>query len=52
VAALNSADLKERLVAVGFDVLGSSPDDFGRFLRNDQARTAKVIKAAGIKAGE
>ena len=52
VAALNAPDLKDRLIAVGFDVLGSSPDDFARFLKNDQARTAKVIKAAGIKAGE
>ena len=52
VAALAAPDLKDRLVATGFDVLGSSPDDFARFIKNDQVRAAKVIKAAGIKAGE
>jgi tripartite-type tricarboxylate transporter receptor subunit TctC len=49
VAALAAPDLKDRLVATGFDVLGSSPDDFARFIKNDQARAAKVIKASGIK---
>ncbi|HYC47776.1 MAG TPA: tripartite tricarboxylate transporter substrate binding protein [Burkholderiales bacterium] len=52
VAALASADLKDRLVAIGFDVLGSTPDEFARYIKADQARTAKVIKAAGIKVGE
>ena len=49
VAALSAPDLKDRLVATGFDVLGSSPDEFAAFIKRDQARAAKVIKAAGIK---
>lgn len=49
VAALKSPDLRDRLVAIGFDVLGSTPEEFARFIKNDQARTAKVIKASGIK---
>jgi tripartite-type tricarboxylate transporter receptor subunit TctC len=52
VAALAAPDLRERLVAVGFDVLGSTPDEFATFMKNDMARAAKVIKAAGIKASE
>jgi tripartite-type tricarboxylate transporter receptor subunit TctC len=52
VAALGAQDLKDRLVATGFDVLGSTPEEFSRFIRTDQTRAAKVIKAAGIKAGE
>ena len=49
VAALAGADLKDRLTAIGFDVFSSSPEEFARFIRNDMARAAKVIKAAGIK---
>jgi tripartite-type tricarboxylate transporter receptor subunit TctC len=41
--ALASADLKDRLTANGFDVFTSTPDEFARFIRNDVARTAKVI---------
>ena len=50
VAALAAPDLKERLVAIGFDVLGGTPEEFATFMKNDMARAAKVIKAAGIKA--
>lgn len=49
VAALAGTDLKDRLTALGFDVLSSSPEEFARFIRTDMARAAKVIKAAGIK---
>jgi tripartite-type tricarboxylate transporter receptor subunit TctC len=50
VAALSAPQLRDRLVAIGFDVLGSSPEDFGRFIKTDMTRAAKVIQAAGIKA--
>lgn len=52
VGALAAADLKDRLTATGFDVMSSSPEEFAKFIRNDQARAAKVIKAAGIKLTE
>ena len=52
VGALQSPDLKERLTAIGFDVFTSTPDEFTRFMKNDMARTAKVIKAAGIKLAD
>jgi tripartite-type tricarboxylate transporter receptor subunit TctC len=52
VAALARADLRDRLTAIGFDVFTGTPDDFARFIRNDMARTAKVIRAAGIKLAE
>ena len=47
--ALNTTDLKERLVSIGFDIRTQSPEEFGKFIRDDLALTAKVIKAAGIK---
>lgn len=52
VAALSAGELNERLTAIGFDVFTGTPEDFARFLHNDRARAAKVIKAAGIKAAE
>jgi tripartite-type tricarboxylate transporter receptor subunit TctC len=52
VSALANADLKDRLTAIGFDVFSNTPEEFARFIRNDMTRTAKVIKAAGIKASD
>jgi tripartite-type tricarboxylate transporter receptor subunit TctC len=52
VAALSAGELKERLTAIGFDVFTGTPEEFARFMQNDMARAAKVIKAAGIKAAD
>jgi tripartite-type tricarboxylate transporter receptor subunit TctC len=52
VAALASADLRDRLIAIGFDIFTSSPEEFARFIQTDMARAAKVIKVAGIKASD
>ena len=49
IAALNSADLKGRLESIGFDIRTQSPEEFGKFIKDDLALSAKVIKAAGIK---
>lgn len=49
VAALNSPDLKNRLVDIGFDIRTQTPEEFGKFIKDDLALSAKVIKAAGIK---
>ncbi|HXF65701.1 MAG TPA: tripartite tricarboxylate transporter substrate binding protein [Burkholderiales bacterium] len=43
-------DTRERLVAVGFEVVGSTPEAFAALIRNDTARLGKVIRDAGIKA--
>ena len=37
---------------IGLDVVGDAPDAFAAIIRNDTAKWAKVIKDAGIKAGE
>jgi tripartite-type tricarboxylate transporter receptor subunit TctC len=52
VSALTSADLKDRLTGIGFDVFTGTPEDFARFIKDDRALTARVIQTAGIKAGE
>lgn len=48
IAALATADVKERFTAIGFDIRTSTPEEFSRFIRDDAARVAKVIRASGI----
>ena len=43
-------DTRERLTAVGFEVVGSSPEVFATLIRTDIARLGKVIRDAGIRA--
>ena len=43
-------DIKDRLGALGADIVGSSGEEFGAFIRAETARWAKVVKEAGIKA--
>ncbi len=49
IIALNSSDLKDRLESIGFDIRTQSPEEFGKFIKDDLAQTAKIIKTAGIK---
>ncbi len=49
IKALSAADLKERLAAAGIEPHTSTPEQFGSFIRSENVRFAKVIKAAGIK---
>lgn len=44
------SDTRERLLASGFEVVGSSPEAFAALIRNDTARLGKVIRDAGIRA--
>lgn len=48
VLALN--DVKDKLIAVGADIVGGSGEEFMTFIRAETARWAKVVRAAGIKA--
>lgn len=48
--ALASADLKERLAAVGVEPLVNTPEQFADFLKSETARFGKIVKDAGIKA--
>ena len=43
-------EVKEGLAKQGAEVFTGSPDDFRRFLAQDQANTVKVIKAANLQA--
>ncbi len=50
VRVSNLPDTRERLTAVGFEVVGSSPDVFASLIKTDIARLGKVIREAGIRA--
>jgi len=50
VKALQSPEVKDRLVGDGAEPVGSTPEQFAAFIRAEMAKWGKVIKAAGIKA--
>jgi tripartite-type tricarboxylate transporter receptor subunit TctC len=43
-------DVKERMLGLGMDVAGGTPEEFGALVKSDIAKWAKVIRDAGIKA--
>ena len=49
-AVLEMPDVKERLERLGAEPAPQSPDDFARFVRDEIARWAKVVKASGATA--
>jgi tripartite-type tricarboxylate transporter receptor subunit TctC len=50
VAALQIADVKERISGLGAEVVGSSPEQFAAHIKAELARWSRVLKAAGIRA--
>ena len=50
VDVLARPDLQERLGALGFEAVGSTPEECDAFFRTEMAKWSKVIRAAGIKA--
>ncbi len=47
---LAQPDVRDKLQAMGADVIGSMPDRFAAFMRAETAKWGKVIKAANIRA--
>mgnify|MGYP002814149569 FL=1 len=50
VRVLNLPDVKEKLLNIGSEVIGGTPEQFAAALKSDVATLSKVIKDAGIKA--
>jgi len=46
---LSGGELKSRLGAQGIELVTSSPSEFARFIREDNAKWGKIIKEAGVK---
>jgi tripartite-type tricarboxylate transporter receptor subunit TctC len=49
VKALAAPDLRERLQAVGFEPVTTTPEQFAEYIRLETVRWAKVIKDANVK---
>ena len=46
---LHSPDIRERLLSQSTEPVGDSPESFGRFIRSERDRWAKVIREANIR---
>jgi tripartite-type tricarboxylate transporter receptor subunit TctC len=46
---LADAEIRKRMQALGADPAGNTPEEFARFIRDDQAKWSKLIREAGIK---
>ena len=49
IAILGLADIKERIKTLGFDLIESTPEQFGTQMRQDVARWGAVVEKAGIQ---
>ena len=49
VKALRSPDVSERMNQIGFDVVASSPEEFGKFMREEVDRWTRVVQKGNIK---
>ena len=49
VRTLHLPDIKERLVGLGFEVAGNSPEEFAAWMKSERTKWAKVIQDSGAK---
>ncbi|MBL8524863.1 MAG: tripartite tricarboxylate transporter substrate binding protein [Betaproteobacteria bacterium] len=49
VAAIATAEMKERLAANGADPVGNSPAEFATFIKAENEKWAKIVKASGAR---
>lgn len=50
VRILQRPDFRERVSALGSDVVGSTPEEWGKFLASEIGKWARIAKIAGFKA--
>lgn len=50
IRGLQTADMRERLRALGATPGSGTPEQFAAFFRNEVAKWAKVVKSAGVRA--
>jgi len=49
--ALQIPAVRARLAELGYDVVGGTPEDYGRLIRAEMEKWGKIIREAGIKPG-
>ena len=47
---LSTNEIKDRFVALGAELLSSTPEEFGAYIKSETAKWGKVIKESGAKA--
>ncbi len=47
---LAMSDVREKMLGLGADPAGNTPEEFASFIRGDQAKWSKLMKEAGIQA--
>jgi tripartite-type tricarboxylate transporter receptor subunit TctC len=50
VKLIRLPDVKDRLDTAGFETIGTTPDQFGSYMRTEIDKWAKVVRASGAKA--
>ena len=46
---LGEREVRERMETLGAEPAGNTPEEFARFIRDDQAKWSKLMREAGIK---
>jgi tripartite-type tricarboxylate transporter receptor subunit TctC len=46
---MRQPDVKERLVALGFEPVGSPPDEFAAWLKSEYAKWGEVVRKGNLK---
>ena len=49
VKVLKLPDVTQRLDGLGFEIVGSTPDEFGAYIRSEIKKWEKVVRASGAK---
>ena len=47
---LAEREVREKMLGLGAEPSGDTPEEFARFIRGDQAKWSKLMKEAGITA--
>jgi tripartite-type tricarboxylate transporter receptor subunit TctC len=49
VRVLDNPDFRQRLEQQGVERIGSTPEQFGKYIRSETAKWAKVVRASGAR---
>ena len=50
VRVLKQPDVQERMLNLGLEAVGNTPEEFAAFVKSDIARWAKVVRETGVRA--